>query len=282
MNWQILLGISMLSDTAGRLIQRTILKNEKSDPIAYATLFQLFCGVIIGVIALVTGIKIPDLQPIWINLLLASVLYGLATICIYKSLKTIEASLFTILFASRVIWTIFGGVLLLHETFLPIQIFGAVLIFASVVFVSWTKASLKFQKAEYFALAAAAFFAIATVNDAYILQSFDPTTYLAYGFIGPGIFIWLLYLKKSRVIVSTMVSKASRGIWLLAVVYSISALGFVWAYKLGNNIAQLASIYQISSILTIAFAVVLLRERDHLWRKIIAGVIGFVGVLLAS
>jgi len=282
MNWQLFLLISMVADTAGRLIQRTFLKDEKSDPIAYAALFQIFCGIIIGVIALIVGIQIPDIRAIWWNLIITAVIYGLATICIYKSLKTVEASVFTILFASRAVWTVLGGVVLLHESFFPIQILGAALILGSVVLISWTKMSLKMQAGEYYALAAAGLFAIGTINDAYVLQNADPATYLIYGFIAPGILIWLLYWKKSKIILQTMTSRASLNVWLISVVYAASALGFFWAYKVGNNIAQIASVYQISSILTVILAIVLLKERGQLLRKIIAAVIGLVGVYLVS
>ena len=167
MTWQLFIFISMIAETAGRLIQRSFLKDEKSDPIAYAALFQLFCGIIVGIVALILGIQIPDLSQIWLNLFLTGVLYGLATICIYKSLKEVEASVFTIIFASRAVFTILGGVVLLHESFLPVQILGAFLILLSVVFVSWTKVSMKFQIGEYFAFAAALLFSIAIINDAF-------------------------------------------------------------------------------------------------------------------
>lgn len=281
MSWPFFLFISMAADTAGRLIQRTFIKQDESDPIAYATLFQLFCGFIMVIIAAIFGIHIPDLRPLALNLLLVPVFYGLATLFIYKSLKNVEASIFTILFASRAIWIILGGVLLLREVFLPVQILGTVLILGSVIMVSWSK-SVRFQRGEYFALLAASLFALGTVNDTFILKVMDPTTYLGYSFLAPGIFIWLINWKKSKLIFKTMTTKASKNIWIISIVYSISALGFYWAYTVGRNIAQIASIYQISTITTIVFAVLLLKERDHLLRKLIATAIGFIGVLLVS
>jgi drug/metabolite transporter (DMT)-like permease len=279
--WQLFLVISMIADTAGRLLQRTYVKQEQSDPIVYATLFQLFCGIIMVIIAAFVGIHLPPLGPITFNLLLVPILYGLATLFIYKSLKNVEASVFTILFASRAIWIILGGVVVLREIFLPLQILGTVLILGSVVLVSWSR-SVKFQKGEYFALLAAVLFALGTLNDTFILKVMDPTTYLVYSFLAPGLFIWLINFKKSRLILKTMTTRASKNIWIISIVYSVSALGFYWAYTVGHNIAQIASIYQISTITTIIFAVLLLRERDHLLRKLLAMAIGFIGVLLVS
>lgn len=282
MTWQIFIGISMAADIAGRLIQRTLLKNQKSDPIVYGILFQLITGMFISIFAVFTGFHIPDISSIWINLVLTSVLYGASTIFIYKSLKFTEASIFTVLFSFRAVWIILGGIFVLNEVFLPIQMLGSLLILLSIIIVSWKKEAFRVKRGELYAILAAILFGAATVNDAFVLQTLDPTTYLTYGFIGPGLFIWLLFPQKTKLLVKTVKSKAVSGISLLSFVYGVSALGYLWAYKVGSNLAQIASIYQVSSILTIIFAILLLRERDRIWLKIFAGILSFVGVLLVT
>ncbi|MBI2641073.1 hypothetical protein HYW87_00555, partial [Candidatus Roizmanbacteria bacterium] len=95
MTWQLFLGLSISAEVAGRLIQRVILRDDKSDPVAYAIVFQLLGGTVIGIYALLTGFTLPNLQPISLNLVLMPILFGSANIFIFKSLQLTEASIFT-------------------------------------------------------------------------------------------------------------------------------------------------------------------------------------------
>ena len=155
MTWQLLLLISILADVGGRLIQRTLLRDTKSDPITYAIAFQLLAGCIVGFFAFFNGFKIPSLQPILPNLLLMPLFYGLANIFIFKSLKLAEASVFTVLFSSRAVWIILSAMLLLQETFSLYQFLGTILILFSILLVSWQGKLIRLRKGEMYGLLAA-------------------------------------------------------------------------------------------------------------------------------
>jgi len=102
MIWQPLVLISVLSYSVSVLLERVLLKNEKSDPIAYSVVFQLVVGLIVLAYALIKGFSVPNLYPILPNLILMTFLYGVGNILIFNSLKVGEASEFTIVFATGV------------------------------------------------------------------------------------------------------------------------------------------------------------------------------------
>lgn len=117
MNWQIILAISVVTYSISVLLQRILLKNNKSDPIAYSIVFQLLTGIMIGAYAAFNGFNIPDLVPLIPNLILMTILYGAGNVFIFSALKIIDASEFTILFASRAMITIIGAIIFLKESF---------------------------------------------------------------------------------------------------------------------------------------------------------------------
>ncbi len=282
MTWQLFLGLSIFAEVSGRLIQRVILRDDKSDPIAYTIVFQLLGGIFIGVYALFTGFVIPNLQPVLLNFALMPVLYGSANIFIFKSLQLTEASIFTVLFASRSLWLIMGAILLLHENFSTQQFIGAMLIIASVIIISWKRQQIRLQKGEFFAILAAFLLASSTLNDTYIIKAFNVPSYLTLQYLITSIVIWALYPKKTKKIIALAKNNVINKIALLAIAYGAASITYLSAYKLGNNAAQIGTIFQISSILTVLLAIVILKEKSAIPIKIIAAILSFIGVLFVK
>ncbi len=282
-HWQVFLLISILAESFGRVFQRFLLKDNKSDPIAYAVWFQFLTGILLSVYALIHGFKLPDnLLSLTPNLILVSVLYGLMSIFIFKALQQTEASIFTILFNSRVIITVLGAVILLNNPFTLKQVLGTVLILASVVAISFKKQKLQIKKGEIYSLLAGTFLALGVINDSIILKSFDVATFSAIAFIIPGIFIWLINPKSTGKILALPKDKFFPKIGLMGLIYGTAYLTYNFAYFSGQNAAQIAAIFPISSVITVLISMVLLKERQKMLIKLLAAIISFVGVLLVS
>ncbi len=282
MTWQLFLGLSIFAEVSGRLIQRVLLRDDKSDPIAYTIVFQLLGGTVIGIYAFITGFTLPNLQPVLLNLVLVPILFGSANIFIFKSLQLTEASIFTVLFASRSLWLILGAILLLSEKFSTQQFMGAVLIITSVIIISWKRQQIRLQKGELFAILAAFLLACSILNDAYIVKAFNVPSYLTLQYLITSIFLWIVYHRKTKKIISLVQSKTIHKIALLAIAYGTASITYLSAYKLGNNAAQLGTIFQISSILTVLLAIIILKEKSSIPIKIVAAILSFIGVLLVK
>ena len=117
MSWQILITLSIFLYSSSVLLQRVLLKNNKTDPISFAILFQTGVSLVIGLFVLITkgGINFPNLLPFFWSVVLMTVSYALANIFIFKSLKFTEASSFTVIFSSKTIFAILGASLFLGE-----------------------------------------------------------------------------------------------------------------------------------------------------------------------
>ncbi len=283
MNWQFFLLISILAEAFGRVFQRFVLKNNTSNPIAYAVWFQFLTGILLSIYALIHGFKIPDnLLTLLPNLVLVSALYGLMSIFIFKALQQTEASIFTILFNSRVIITVLGAVILLNNPFTLRQILGTILILASVVVVSLKKEKLQFRKGEIYSLLAGFFLACGVINDSIILKEFDVVTFSAIAFFIPGIFIWLINPKSTGKILALPKDKFFPNIGLMGLIYGTAYTTYNFAYFSSQNAAKIAAIFPITSVLTVLISMVLLKERQKMLIKLLAAIISFIGVLLVS
>ena len=70
MNWLFFAIIGVIGIAMSNILERALLKDEKSDAFAYSFVFQLLCGLLIGLFALLRGFTMPEIGIFWPNLLL--------------------------------------------------------------------------------------------------------------------------------------------------------------------------------------------------------------------
>lgn len=280
MSWQILITISLFANVTQTLLQRTLLKDVKSNPAVYLIISNLIAAVFLLIPGLFVGFKFANLIPFIPNILISSTLIGTGALFWFKSLKLIEASEFVVLFASRSFWIIIAAVILLGEHFSLIQAFGALLIFLAVYLASWKTKKFRLGKGETYALLGAAFFGLGIISDSIILQKVDSTTYLPIGFFSTATFVWITNFKLTPQIIAGFKSSLLPKFTILAFASGLTAFTYLTAYQVGRNAAQIAAINQLSTILIVIAGIIFLKERDRLGKKILAALISFAGVLL--
>lgn len=269
-----------MATAAGSILQRILLKHETSHPVAYSIVFQFLVALFMAIFTVFHGFHLPDFILYWPNVLLMIFLYSVTNVLVFHSLKLIQASEFTIFFATRAVWTIIIAVTFLREHFLSIQILGTVLVLFSVVLVSLKEKKFVFNKGVVFALLSACTIGIAFANDAYILRTSDAATYLVFSFSLPA-FATLLAYPKSVVYMRHFFQLHMLIKMLLFSLFSaMSAITVYLAYQRSGNAAEIGVIAQLATIATVLFAIIFLKETTHVLRKIIGSTIAFIGVVL--
>src|SRR3989338_2704668 len=213
MSWQFLILVSVILYSISVLLQRVILKENESQPIAYSMFFQLLVGIVIGITgSLFADMSLPsNLTPLFWNLLLMTFLYAFANVFIFKSLKLTEASKFTIVFATRAFFTVFASSLLLKEFLTGSQFLGALLIFSGVVLINLKSSKFSLDKGSLFAL-------LGTL-----------------AFIAPFFLMTVIYPKELKHLKLFLGKTVLKNVLLLSVIYAFSAISFFAALQISNN-----------------------------------------------
>lgn len=281
MQWYWYIVINIVVFSFATLYQRMLLKNSR-DPVVIYVVNGLVAGLFLFIFGLHQGFRIPDIKQISINLILMSVLIGAGNILIFRGLKKVEASEYTVLFSTRAIWSVLAAIVFLHETFSIKQIFGAGLIILSVFVVSWKKKTLRLNEGEMLTLAAAFFVGIAFINDTYMLNKVDLFFYLPLVFALPAVFALITNYKRFIKINNWLSWGETLRVSFLSLLFAISATSTFSAYEKGHNAGQIAILNQTSTILIVVLGIVFLKERNHLYLKILGGVISLLGVYLVK
>lgn len=281
MIWQFLLFISVLSASIAALLRRILLREEKSDPITYVIVFQLFTGALIFLYALLRGFDLPFSSLPLFNVIAMVVMYATGNILVFKSIKLLGASEFEVLFTTSAIWSILAAIIFLQETFSIIQTFGAILIIFSAILATAKGFKFKFAKGEIFAFLAAILFGLAFTNDAFILRGgIDVPSYLTLGFLASGSMLAVIYPKAISKIPKFIKSKEFKKMIVLCILYAVASISIFLSFQIGNNAAQIASINKAQTIIVVLLGIFLLKEKGRMVAKILAVIVAFIGVLL--
>ena len=281
MSWPILACISIITVSVAGILERVLMKNEQSNPIGYAILFQLILGSISLVFAVVFGkFALPSVSIPWYQFIISSVLWAASTVFTFQAVKTLTAGEVTILSASGAIISILLGIIFLREVLTVPLLIGTVLILLAIWIINTEHVSFSSKRGIIFALLAALCAGIAVVNDASILKHYEAFSYTAIMSFLPGILLICCFPKELVKTVRTIHRNVIFMMVIFCLFYAIQAITYYLAFQYGAPVSQLSPLTKSSIVLTVILAAVFLKEKSNLPKKIIAAILVTVGAIL--
>ena len=278
--WLLLALVALCCQSIFWLLARSILKKNENSSIAFTIYFDFLLGIILLPIALLNGFVIPPLHQILLNFILMIILYATIDIFTYLALKYTPVSEFIIIRATIPIWTTIISIPILHENANPLKIAGVLLSVIGVCLVFFNNKKIHLHQGHLFVFLSALLYGLAFVNDAVLLHHFNSTTYSALYFLLPPFLVAAIYPNKLSKISSFLKKNILVRFLLAAIPLAAYGLAVNTSYKLGGQISTISTIVQLSSIVTVILGIFLLREKDHLARKILAGIIVIAVIIL--
>lgn len=280
MSWQLLTVISVLSLSVSVILQRMLIHKDKTDPFAYAIIFQAIVGVLLMTFALLHGFTLPGIQGLIAPAAISILCFGIGHIFYAKTLQKVEASAFSVLFATQAVWTMLLGILLLQERMSGLQIAGTVLIFISVGILAKNFRALLKDRGTILGLTTGLLFGVAIYFWSYVGRHTDGISWAAISFVATSLVLLIAQPSAVRKIKPLLRPATLTKLLLLGVFYGLGSLTMLFAYKYGT-FAIVSPLRQTSIIFTVLLALTLLPgERNHIGKKLLAAAICTLGVML--
>jgi drug/metabolite transporter (DMT)-like permease len=280
MSWQVWTAISVVSLSVSVLVQRIVLHKDKVDPYAYAVSFQGIVGALLMIVAVMYGFTLDNIQSVAVPAIIAIVAFGVGHIAYAKTLQLVEASAFSVLFATQAIWIMLLGILLFNESLSPIQIAGALLIFGSVGLLIENRRSLKLTKGTALGLITGVLFGIAITCWSYVGRHVDGISWTAISFVGTATVAFLVKPSSGRGIAPLVLSKELPKLLILGALYGLGSIAMLYAYQLGT-FSVVTPLRQSAIIITTLLALLFfVNERIRMKAKLLAALMCFIGVVL--
>ena len=282
MSWILFTILSVVIASVASILQRVLMKDDKSNPYSNAIIFHLLLGALVLVFGLVRRSDFSLLDGTMSMLLLASALWGACQVFLFKALQLLEASEVTIISGLRVVVTVIASVFFLNEVFNGWNILGMIFILVATLLVVDISKGFRFSKGFWYTIAMTVFAGLAIVADSANVQHYDVLVYSTFSNFFSGLFIFAFYPKALRKWRSFVQPGFLVKMLPLAVLSATQGVLYLLALTYGGNTAQVGTIRQASVIVTILLAVVFLHERGKLWHKFVAALLVTVGVFLLS
>jgi bacterial/archaeal transporter family protein len=281
-NWLYLTLLSVLISSAATILQRVLMKGDKSNPYSYAVVFHFLLGFLILIFGLIRSSDFSLFSGNVYILLLAAGLWGICQVFLFKALQLVEASELTIVSGLRVVITIVASIIFLNQVLTGLNVLGTILILAAPFLVVNFGKSFKFDKGLLYTLAMTLFGGLAIVADSANVQHYDVLAYSTFSNFLSGFFILAFYPKALRQWKQFVQPSFLVKMLPLAIFSATQGVLYLLALAYGGNTAQVGTIRQASVIVTVLLAVIFLKERGNLNKKLIAAILVTAGVILLS
>ncbi|KKR18316.1 MAG: hypothetical protein UU65_C0002G0249 [candidate division CPR2 bacterium GW2011_GWC1_41_48] len=280
MNWLFLSLLTAFSFAATNLVMRVLSVNSEN-PRAFSFVANLWgaCLAILIFFSLPHKSQITASKNIILLIILASIIYGIVDRVQFYARKHIEASTFAILFRTTLIITFLSSIIFLKEPFTLNKLMGTLLVLVASILVSYKNSKIVIEK-KYLLLTLLCSTALGfgwIINKMVMNSGFSPLFFnvILWAGVLPIIYLPSIPLKDLK-------RELSLGSWKLPLLAVISATG-TYAQLIALTLADASKVIPVSStstVLTVLGGVILLKERTNLTKKLIAGGIAFLGVIL--
>jgi len=282
MDWYLLAITSIVAASFTGVFKKIMLQNDKQ-VLESVILFQFIAAFIILIPTLIHGFKMPPITSFPINFLIMGVFYGSTMILLFSAYKRIGASDVAILATLETLTVIILGNLFLNEVLNIKMIFGIIFILTSILLLSWNNfKKINFNRGFLYVIIASIFAGIAGISEVIPTRNSDVLSFMVVGYILPGIFVYIVYLYKSRKIKIDLNNVNLKYTSLLALFSVIAYTPFYFAIKFDGQLSQILAINKTSIIFTILLAAIFLKERNNLKTKILCGFLSVIGIILLS
>lgn len=246
---------------------------------ALTILIQIFSSLTCILIIPLFEIKFPSNYKVYIFLFLAIIFYTLNDRLGTTARSGIDASTYNILKQLSTVFMIIMGLFFFKEQFVLNKIVGALLIILSNLLVFYKKENFGINKYLILGILANISLSIALFLDVNYSKEFNLAFYVLLTFLIPLILIFIFERIKVNQIINEY--KKSNKIILLvtSVSWAIMMISKLKTYELGSVIV-VAPLTSLTVILNIFVSYFLLKEKSNLIKKIIAGILIVIGILL--
>lgn len=280
MHWQLFITIGVFLFSTSIILRRILLRNTKLDQFAFAAAFEAFAAFFLVVYSLLHGFVWPDFSTYWPWILVTSLLYAAGTILSAYVLQIVEASIFSVLFATSALWTMLAQAVIFNTSVSVLQIFGTILIIISIA-VLVRHHQIRQNKALMLGAIMAAIYGLANVGWAHVAKHSDIPSWNAIAFVLPTLFILAARPRSIPEVAKYFRGKLLRHMAIIGAVFAASSLTVLYAFSKGN-VSVVGVLLQTNIIVTMLLGIFILQENDNLARKALSVIICFVAVLLIA
>lgn len=282
MEWFYFACSSIIFFTSVDLLQRILATNSKNHR-AMAFLFNSFATFFALIMFLVrngvSDFSLSAPREAWLFVAIASLMYAGFERYRFKAAKLLDASIFATVLNVSVVVAFVGSVFLYKEPLGLTKIIGSLLILVALILVSFGRKSKKHLSGKGLILG----ISISTILGLGWMLDKKGTLYFGsdiYNILLWGIPVFFIYFP--YISYKDLAAEFRLGNWKILLLSALNVVGYylqLRALEIGEA-TKVIPIVQTTTLFTVLFGILLLKERDNVGKKIIAAILALTGVYL--
>lgn len=260
-----------------------IVSVDSKNPRALSIAFNLVSTVMAIILLLFIGsfkkFSLPKIADAWIYLLIAAFFYGIFERLRFFATKMLDASIYSIIGNTSLIVAFTISIFLYKETLTLSKLAGTLLILSSLFMVVDRNKSKASIKGILIGLTACIAVGIGAGLDKKGAVYFSPEIYNLLLWVFPLIVLCFPGIK-----IQEIKDQFSKFSWKIVLLAFFNFVGYYLGLKafLLADATRVLPIIQLSTIMTVIIGILFLNEKNHISKKILAGIIAIIGVFLLS
>src|SRR5579859_1519901 len=281
MDWLLLTTLSVVSRAIYGVLTKVLSNKLKVSVYTQAALLSFSGGLISLIISpLLGGLKFSFSGVSIMVVALVILGQGLGNIVYFQSIKSLTNGTAQIAFSSILIFNTFLSFIFLNLHLSLINVFGLILLMLAIVSVTTGKIELNKRGIALMVLAAL-LFSVFQLSSAKISKEVGAPMYLLIAYFGAALIVFVL---KAKVIIKDLAIADKRitlGIPLVTAFPSLGNFAFAYyAYRNAPQPAKVAMLLTSQVVLTVFLSYFLLKEKDHVWRKVASAILVVLAAIL--
>ena len=284
MDWLALTIVAVFSRAAFGVATKVISTKVEVTAITLAVLLTGSGAVLALVFSpLLGGLNFAGLSKVWPIALLMIISSAVGNILYFKGLERMDASNAQVIFSSILVWSTILSTLFLGSAFSLLQLLGVLVLLVAILLIQYQKNSKIFGIHSLYVLVAAVMFAVFQVTSAELAKTISVGAYTVLAYLGGTIIVFLVYRSRVMRDLRSLTDKKLSAGFLTLLVGSLSLMYAVFAYlayRVAPDRGVVVLLLTSQVVVGVILAVIVLRERNAVGRKIVAGTIAVIGGLL--
>lgn len=281
MEWILLTGISVFFRSVYGIMTKVLSNRLKVSVYTQAMLLPL-AGAVISLLLspLLGGLSFNFTGVSLVAVLLVVLGQGLGNIVYFAAIKNLTNGTAQIAFSSILVFNTVLALLFTGLHLSPINVVGIFLLLLAILIVVNGKIELN-KRGVLLMIFAAFLFSVFQIASSEVSKQVGPSTYLLVAYLGAALVVFLL---KFRVVVSDLAQSKTMSTYYIPLLTALPSIGnflfAYYAYRVAPEPAKVAMLLTSQVVLTVILSYFLLKEKDHVMKKLSAAVLVVVSAVL--
>lgn len=253
-------------------------KSSKKDG-ALTVLLQFLSGVVVLLLMPFFKFEFPTDIKTYLLLGVACIFYAIADRVNTTARRGLEVSIYSILGQLSTVFIVCWGIIFFKEAIVAKKIIGTLLILAGNIAVLYKKGKFEWNKYILFSLLGNLAMSIGISVDVGISDQFNMPIYVATTLIIPSVLVLITERIRLKDVINEFTQGDKRAISFVGCSWGVMIIAMLRAYQFGS-VTTIAPICAITTILNVFVAYIALKEKDSLFKKILAAIVVVIGIVL--